>query len=339
MKVKKRPDQELKELEITRVEETPMKRAARLRIVKDMQAVRSVEVVNLLDRMYAAGGFMAKSLAEVARVIVAMNDDSRCTKFLSFPAAPVATGLRGVLVEMVNKGLVDVIVTTSGTLDHDVARTYADYYHGDFQMDDRKLHREGYHRLGNLLLPLDNYGPLIERKVQPLLSRLYSRGRRSLSSRELSRELGGVLDSSDSLLCSASRKNVPVFVPGIMDGAVGSQLWVFAQQHKDFRIDVVQDENDLSDIVYGSKRTGAIIIGGGISKHHVLWWNLFRGGLDYACYVTTAAEYDGSLSGAQVREAISWGKVKETAKTATLYAEATAVLPLIVSYALTKLGR
>ncbi|TLY10984.1 MAG: deoxyhypusine synthase, partial [Thaumarchaeota archaeon] len=90
---------------------------------------------------------------------------------------------------------------------------------------------------------------------------------------------------------------------------------------------------------YGSKRTGAVIIGGGISKHHVLWWNLFKGGLDYACYITTAVEYDGSLSGAQVREAISWGKVKESAKTATLYAEATAVLPLIVSYALTKLGR
>src|SRR5712691_10668271 len=159
--------------------DAPMKRVADLRPVKDMHAVRSVEVVNLLDGMYAAGGFMAKSLSEVARILVSMSRDSRCTKFLSFPAAPVATGLRGVLTEMVNEGLVDVIVTTSGTLDHDVARTYADYYHGDFQMDDRRLHREGYHRLGNLLLPLDNYGPLIERKVQPFLSRLYSGGRKS----------------------------------------------------------------------------------------------------------------------------------------------------------------
>src|SRR3989475_12244954 len=144
-----------------------MKRGVGLRIVKDIHAVRSVEVVNLLDRMYAAGGFMAKSLSEVARIVVAMSRDSRCTKFLSFPAAPGGTGLRGFPVEMVNEGLVDVIVTASGTLDHDVARTYADYYHGDFQMDDRRLHREGYHRLGNLPPPLDNYGPLIERKVQP----------------------------------------------------------------------------------------------------------------------------------------------------------------------------
>src|SRR5207245_6911371 len=118
-----------------------MKRGVGLRIVKDIHAVRSVEVVNLLDRMYEAGGFMAKSLSEVARIVVAMSRDSRCTKFLSFPAAPVATGLRGVLVEMVNKGLVDVIVIASGTLDHGVARTYADYSHGDFQLAARNMHR------------------------------------------------------------------------------------------------------------------------------------------------------------------------------------------------------
>src|SRR5947209_20266448 len=146
-----------------------MKRWADLHTVKDMHSVRSVEVVNLLDRMYAAGGFMAKSLSEVARVLVAMSRDSKCTKFLSFPAAPVATGLRGVLVEMVNEGLVDVIVTASGTLDHDVARTYADYYHGDFQLDDRKLHRERCHRLGTVRLPRDNYAPPIARTVRTFL--------------------------------------------------------------------------------------------------------------------------------------------------------------------------
>jgi len=63
---------------------------------------------------------------------------------------------------------------------------------------------------------------------------------------------------------------------------------------------------------------------------------MFRGGLDWACYITTASEFDGSLSGAQLREAVSWGKVKEKARQASLYAEVTTVLPLIVSYALTK---
>ncbi len=64
---------------------------------------------------------------------------------------------------------------------------------------------------------------------------------------------------------------------------------------------------------------------------------MFKGGLDYACYVTTAVEYDGSLSGAQVREAVSWGKVKERARQTTLYSDATIALPLIATYTLTKL--
>jgi deoxyhypusine synthase len=122
-----------------------------------------------------------------------------------------------------------------------------------------------------------------------------------------------------------------------MDGAVGSQVWLFANRRSDFKIDVIKDEKRLSDIVFESKKSGALVIGGGISKHHVIWWNMFKGGLDYACYVTTAVEYDGSLSGAQVREAISWGKVKERARQTTLYSEATIALPLIATYALTKM--
>jgi deoxyhypusine synthase len=79
------------------------------------------------------------------------------------------------------------------------------------------------------------------------------------------------------------------------------------------------------------------MIGGGISKHHTLWWNQFRGGLDYAVYITTAVEYDGSLSGAEVREAISWGKVNVKAKQVTVHGEATAILPLIVAALLERL--
>jgi deoxyhypusine synthase len=104
-------------------------------------------------------------------------------------------------------------------------------------------------------------------------------------------------------------------------------------------VDVIGDERRLSDIVSEADEAGGLVIGGGISKHHLLWWNQFRGGLDYACYITTAQEYDGSLSGAQVREAVSWGKVKARAKQVTLYAEATTVLPMIVSYALTRMRR
>jgi len=79
------------------------------------------------------------------------------------------------------------------------------------------------------------------------------------------------------------------------------------------------------------------MIGGGISKHHTLWWNQYRDGLDFAVYITTAQEFDGSLSGAFVREAISWGKVTQNAKQTTKHAEVTTVLPFLYSALLTKL--
>jgi deoxyhypusine synthase len=308
----------------------------RLEKVRDVHVVPSKEITKIIDQMGQSGGFMARELSATANIMEAMNEDKDCTKFLSFPAAPVATGMRGVLVDMIRAGMTDVIVTASGTLDHDLARSHAAYYRGDFMMDDVKLYRQGFHRLGNVVVPLQNYGPLVEKKIQSLLESLYRKGVRRMTTEELCGEIGKSIQSRDSLLHWAYEKGVPMFVPGIMDGAVGSQIWLFAERHRDFQIDVIGDERRLSDIVSSSKRTGAVVIGGGISKHHVLWWNQFKGGLDYACYVTTAMEYDGSLSGAQVREAISWGKVKMSARRATLYSEATVALPLLVSYVLTK---
>jgi deoxyhypusine synthase len=294
-------------------------------------------VVDLVDQMGASGGFMAKNLADSAEILYEMGRRNHCVKFVSFPAAPIATGLRGVIVDMLRAGLVDVIITASGTLDHDISRTLATYYHGDFMMNDTELLEEGFHRLGNVLVPLESYGPLIEKRMQPLLTQIYDGGTKSITSADLSAAIGKDLNSEDSLLYWAQKKKVPVFVPGIMDGSVGSQIWLFSESHRDFNVDVIGDERRLSDIVNEADESGALVIGGGISKHHLLWWNLFRGGLDYACYITTAQEFDGSLSGAQVREAVSWGKVKPKARQVTLYAEATTVLPIIASYALTRL--
>ena len=307
-----------------------------LRKVRDLHAHPSDDVVAIIDEMGRGGGFMAKNLQEVAVTLDSMCAKEGVTKFLSFPAAIVATGTRGVLIDMVKEGMVDAIITTCGTLDHDISRTLSDYYEGSFEMDDAALRRRGYHRLGNVLVPLQSYGPLIEKRMMGLLSKLYDSGVKSISTERLTAEIGRDLNSSRSLLYWAQRKGVPVFVPGITDGAVGSQLWLFAEQHSDFKVDLIADEKRLSDITAEAKETGGLVLGGGISKHHLIWWNLFRGGLDWACYITTASEFDGSLSGARLKEAISWGKVKEEARQASLYAEVTTVLPFIVSYVLAR---
>jgi deoxyhypusine synthase len=303
--------------------------------VKDVHLRPSKEVVSLLDQMRGAGGFMGRHLAEAAKIYTEMLDDRECTKFLSFPAAIVATGTRGVIVDMIREGMVDAIVTTSGTLDHDLARSWGSYYHGSFDLDDVKVKKEGFHRLGNVLVPLEAYGPALEKRLQPWLERKYQEGVRSFTTERLCHELGERGDER-SILYNARKAEVPIFVPGPMDGAVGSQIWLFANRRSDFRVDVIGDEKRLADITFDSKKSGALVIGGGISKHHVIWWSQFKGGLDYACYVTTATEYDGSLSGAQVKEAVSWGKVKPKARKTTLIADATTVLPLVACYAMTR---
>jgi len=236
-----------------------------------------------------------------------------------------------VVRKLVEEKLVDVVITTCGTLDHDLARVWRKYYHGDFLMDDADLHRKGINRLGNILIPNESYGVVLEQKIQPILEEIFRDGKRTLSSRQLAYEFGLRVNDKRSILYWAAKNDIPIYVPGITDGAFGSQLWLFKQQHTDFSIDVLRDEQELSEIVFTSKKAGALMIGGGISKHHVIWWNQFRGGLDYAVYLTTADEWDGSLSGARIREAVSWGKVKENAQYVTVEGDATITLPMLAS--------
>lgn len=301
-----------------------------LEVIKDYTLHEDMSVSELVEQMKGAWGFTAEKIVRGVEIMKRMIADKRCVKFLSFPACIVATGTRGVIKEMVKRRLIDVIVTTCGTLDHDLARCWKNYYRGSFDLEDRKLHRKGVNRLGNILIPNESYGLIIEEKMRILLSTLWNEGVREISTRELSREIGLRLCNEDSLLYWAAKNNIPVYVPGITDGAVGYQVWLFSQDHK-FKIDVLRDEQEINDLVFSAERTGALIIGGGISKHHVIWWNQFKGGLDYAVYITTAVEWDGSLSGARVREAISWGKVKETAKHVTIEGDATVVLPLMIT--------
>lgn len=302
----------------------------RLKPIADMEIDGNTRVKDLTAQMLASGGFTAKKLGLACEIMRRMLREPNCTIFLSFPACVISTGTRGVIRKMVEDRLVDVVVTTCGTLDHDLARVWRKYYHGDFLADDAELHRKGINRLGNIFIPNESYGVVLEQKMQPILEELFREGKRTLSSRQLAHEFGLRLEDKKSILYWAARNDIPVYVPGITDGAFGSQLWLFRQQHPQFNLDVLKDEQELSDIVFTSKKAGAVMIGGGISKHHVIWWNQFRDGLDYAVYLTTAEEYDGSLSGARLREAVSWGKVKETAHYVTVEGDATITLPLIV---------
>lgn len=298
--------------------------------VKDIHIKKGDTIDTIFNQMSKSGGFESKNLVDGLNILHAMIEDKNCLKFMSFVGAIVSTGLRGVITDMIKNKMCDVIITTCGALDHDIARHYSNYLEGSFTMDDGDLVEKEIHRLGNVLVPMKSYGPLIEEKMQNLLDKAYKEGKREMSTREITKMIGESL-GEDSFLYWANQNNIPVIVPGIMDGAVGSQIWMFSQNHSDFKLNILEDGNLLSELIFKAKKSGALIIGGGISKHHTLWWNQYRDGLDYAVYITTAQEFDGSLSGALVREAISWGKVTKNAKQTTIHAEATTILPFLYS--------
>jgi deoxyhypusine synthase len=287
------------------------------------------EVVELYRRI---GGFQALHVAEAYDVLKEALQEADL-RFFSFTGNLVATGLREVIAEAVKRRLFNVVVTTAGALDHDIAKAMgARYMPGSFDLDDVELARKGFHRLGNVVISKEEYGPLVERFVLRFCERLWGR---SVATYELAYELGREMPE-DSILGAAARAGVKIFVPGITDGAVGTALLTCNDLARTKRggskvlVDVLKDEEALRELVYSSKKLAALIVGGGISKHHVIWWAQFRGGLDYVVYISTAVEYDGSLSGARPREAVSWGKVKPSAKSVYVYADATLVLPILL---------
>ena len=294
--------------------------------VKDFEIGADMSVKSLVEQMGESGGFTAKELAIGVEILKEVIQDGECLKFLSFPANIVATGTRGVIRDLVKKDIFDVIIATSGMLDHDIARSYKKYYHGMFCMNDIELYRKGVNRLGNVLVPNESYGLIVEEKMKGFLKEI-SHDRQEISTHELVWELGKRMES-DSILYWAEKNQIPVVIPGITDGAVGYQIWQFSQTNN-LKLNLMRDETLLSDLVWEAKRSGALIVGGGISKHHTIWWNQFKHGLDYAVYISTAEEHDGSLSGAKPSEAISWGKINEKAKHVSIRMDATVALPLM----------
>jgi deoxyhypusine synthase len=304
-----------------------------MKAVNDLNITENTTIKELINQFSEAGGFSASKVAKAAKIIKNMQSDKDCFKILSHPACIVSTGTRGLIRDLVKNKKVDAIMTTCGTLDHDLARLWKDYYQGSFMMDDKELHKKGINRLGNVLIPNECYGEVLEDNLQPIIKKLHAE-RKEWSVHELIWAFGESIKdeqgAEDTIIYWAWKNKIPIYLPGPLDGAWGAQLWNYWQMNKDFKLNLFEDDQDFYIRVTEAKKAGAIMLGGGISKHHVIWFNQFRNGLDYAVQVSTAVEYDGSLSGAQTREAISWGKVNKEASHITVEGDVTLILPLIL---------
>jgi len=301
-------------------------------IIRDID----VEMLSLdnLETAYGATGFQATNLARAIGIIREMKDQ-KATVFLTFTSNLIASGLRGIIARMCKERFVDCIITAGGSLDHDLIKAALKYDLGEFVMDDRELHGKGINRLGNILVPNRCYEYLegfMHKTYEEIYQEEKAKGAQTAlaSPSQIARKIGEKT-GEDSFLHWCTKNKIPVFCPGITDSAIGLQTYFFRQKRRDFGIDVTKDMNELAQLALNANKTGGIVLGGGISKHHAIGVNLLRGGFDYAVYVTTSSPWDGSLSGARTNEGISWGKIKEKANHVTVDCDASIAFPLMMA--------
>ncbi|MFH1400305.1 MAG: deoxyhypusine synthase family protein, partial [Nanoarchaeota archaeon] len=181
--------------------------------------------------------------------------------------------------------------------------------------------------------PYDRYLHF-EQYMRPFFEEIYAMQKQSgkaVTPSEFIRMLGEKVTDKSSILHWCARNDIPVFCPALVDGSIGD-LWHFHhQQKKDFALDLIADHSKLIQFVLAAEKTGAVILGGGVSKHYVLNANIFRDGLDYAVYLTTAAEYDASDSGGNTQEAMSWNKVNPAGQHVKVVCDASITFPLVVA--------
>ncbi len=295
--------------------------------VKDLlwkKGMKASELALALDDV----GFQSVQLGNARKVILKMRKEG-AKIFLTFTSNMVTSGLRGFFAQAIRLGMADVIVTTVGGIEEDIMKSLGERFAiGRFSTDDVELYEKGVNRVGNLMINNESYCAF-EDAIIPMLEKAYAKKKRWAVS-ELLSDIGSHIEDENSILRQAYQRKVPIFCPAITDGSFGFHLYLFAQKHPDFVVDVVEDFKNILFSTSHDDKKGVIALGGSISKHHALLACLLNGGLNYAVYLTTARHTSGSMSGATTDEAKSWGKVKDDSDVATVVGDVTITFPLLM---------
>jgi deoxyhypusine synthase len=268
----------------------------------------------------------------------ALTDPKRPTIFLGLSGPLIAAGLRKVLRDLIDWGLVDVVVSTGAVLYQDIYQTIGGkHWIGTPSADDVRLRELYLDRIYDTYVDelkfeeTDRAIGAITEKFPP----------RPASSREFLQFLGERFEDPRSIVATAARRGVPVFSPALIDSSIGIGLTLHYQKNRGkprFLLDAVRDNYELVQILSHSPRTAVIYIGGGTPKNWIndgiVMANYAFGregeGHYYALQITTDVPHWGGLSGSTLDEAQSWGKISKTATRSMAHIEASVALPLLV---------
>ena len=317
--------------------------------------------LDALLKSYATTGFQATSFSQAVEEIKRMRawsladeplaDDEdedlrtpearakvRTTIFLGCTSNLISAGTRETIRWLLEHRKVDCLVTTAGGIEEDIIKCLAPHYLGDFALRGVELRGKGINRIGNLLVPNRNYC-LFEDWFSPLLDAMQDEQEAAAKTDEpfywspssMIHRMGQHVDNKESICYWAWKNDIPVFCPAITDGSIGDMIYFHSFNRPGLVVDIAQDIRKLNNLALKARRSGMLLCGGGLVKHHICNANLMRNGANYAVFVNTGQEFDGSDSGAKPDEAVSWGKVRVDATPVKVYADATLILPLLVA--------
>eukprot|EP01095_Lingulamoeba_sp_RSL-Kostka_P011119 TRINITY_DN4156_c0_g1_i1.p1 TRINITY_DN4156_c0_g1~~TRINITY_DN4156_c0_g1_i1.p1 ORF type:complete len:389 (-),score=156.29 TRINITY_DN4156_c0_g1_i1:96-1262(-) len=260
----------------------------------------------------------------------------KTTIFLGYTSNMISSGIRETIKFLVQHNLVSCIVTTAGGIEEDFLKCLAPHYMGDFSLDGKKLRKKGHNRIGNLIVPNINYCKF-EDWMRPILDKMVEEQNDdniNWTPSKIIDRLGKEIDNEESVYYWAHKNKIPVYCPAITDGSIGDMMYFHAfnlPEEERLRVDLVGDIVGINSLAMNADKTGMIILGGGVIKHHICNANLMRNGADYTVFINTGQEFDGSDSGARPDEAVSWGKIRLGAKSVKVYTDATLVFPIVVA--------
>ncbi|KAH6572124.1 hypothetical protein BASA50_001114 [Batrachochytrium salamandrivorans] len=262
-----------------------------------------------------------------------MRANTRCKIFLGYTSNLVSAGVRDIIRYLVEHRMVDVIVSSAGGIEEDFIKCLGSTYLGSFSLSGADLRKKGLNRIGNLLVPNDNYCRF-EDWVLPVLDQMLKEQKEEgtiWTPSSMIKRLGKVIDNPNSIYYWAYKNNIPVYCPAFTDGSLGDMVYFHGFKNPGLIIDIAADIRGVNNEAVHAKKTGMVILGGGVIKHHICNANLMRNGADFAVYINTGQEFDGSDAGARPDEAVSWGKIRLDAKSVKVYADATIILPFLVA--------
>ena len=264
---------------------------------------------------------------------IKIREKTRCTIFLGYTSNMSSCGMRDIIRYLCEYKMIDCIVTTCGGIEEDFIKCLAPFYLGDFNLKGKDLREKGLNRIGNLLVPNENYC-LFEDWINPLLKEMLDKQKKKnkiYTPSKIIKFLGKKINNEKSIYYWCYKNKIPVFCPALTDGSIGDMMFFNNFRNPGFIVDILGDLVKLNKMALHAKKTGMIILGGGLIKHHICNANLMRNGADFSVYINTAQEFDGSDAGARPDEAVSWGKIKVGAQSVKVFAEVTLVFPIVVA--------